>query len=165
MSKEDGEGNGSGKFLQRLIEEEFRRRGVHVRNFRDNEENDDLLSPRLLLTNAPYTSIYKRAARSPFLYRHFRDATIRIQYACQEQGGTADQKFPFMFLNARDAQPENEIWLVIDGDGAMPEGVEWLKEQAAATETKTIRVMDVFEFRRAVRDLVTGMRDVKDAAE
>jgi hypothetical protein len=156
---------GSENFLKRIIEEEFTRRGVHSRNARDNGDNDDMLSPRLLLKNVPYVSIYKRQARSPFLYRHFQDAAIRIHYACQEGNGSVDEKFPFMFLNARDAMPENEIWFVIDGDGAKEEGVEWFKEVAAATDTKTIRIMDLFEFRRAVKDLVTGARDIRDAAE
>jgi hypothetical protein len=149
------ESNHSGQFLERAIEEEFRRRGVEV--FESDplrEMNADWVTECYLMKNAPYTSIYGCQSRSEFLYVDCRlHSNIRIECRWQQASGSVDEKMPYLFMSAVNAMPEVEIWLIIDGGGAREQAVDWLKRECGKVAAKTIRVLSIPEARYRIKNL------------
>jgi hypothetical protein len=68
--------------------------------------------------------------------------------------GSVDEKFPYLFLNARDRMPEQEVWIILHGEGARPKAVEYLKRECAQVNTKSILVMDLSGFYAKLKDLL-----------
>ena len=149
------EANHSGRFLETVVENEFRLGGIEAFPYSQQKENGDLFATRMLLRNVPYESIYGCNSKSEFLFRDFymgRD--IRIECKWQQEGGSVDEKFPYLLMNARVTMPEYEIWFVVDGGGAREKAIEWLRKQCAQTADKKLLVMTVPEVRKAIRQLI-----------
>jgi hypothetical protein len=104
----------------------------------------------VLVRNAPYTSIYGCESRSEFVavdrLRH-----VRIECHWQETPGSVDEKFPYLLLNAVECMPENEVLILLGGNGARPEAVNWLAREAGKINSKRIFVLNVNEFTGWVR--------------
>lgn len=150
-----GESNLSGQFLEDLILREFMARGVPVFDGDvDKHHNSDWVSECFLVRHAPYTSIYGCNSRSEFLYRDSRlEHDIRIECRWQQVAGSVDEKLPYLYMNAMNAMPEKEIWIVIAGDGAREEAISWLKRECAKAAAKIIRVLSVPEARQRIKSL------------
>lgn len=150
------ESNLSGQFLERAIEHEFHVRGVGAYYFSSQGDNGHLFASHFLLKRVPYTSIYNTRSFSEFVYRHFASGiSVRIECRWQQCAGSVDEKLPYLFLNARDAMPEPEVWLVIEGGGARTRALSWLRSQASRTDkSKIIRVFDLPGVRRGIKDLL-----------
>ncbi len=150
------EANHSGQFLEEAIEREFGRRGIASETWKQSARgNGHLFAHRRLTKRVPYASLYGgRASYSEFVYFVGLSPFLRIECRWQEKPGSVDEKFPYLFLNARDHMPEPNIWLVIDGDGARPKGIAWLKREAATVSRKLIRVLTLTEAKKAVKRLV-----------
>jgi hypothetical protein len=147
------EANHSGQYLEEQIIGEFKRRGIHVGPFDNN--NTDLLNKQRLLRRVPYRSLYGITSFSEFLYvDDSRNKAIRIECRWQEQPGSVDEKFPYLFLNARDRMPEKIVWLVIGGDGARPAAFAWIKREAKAVTAKSIQIMTPAEAKKAIKQLL-----------
>ncbi len=107
----------------------------------------------LLLRNAPYTNIYGRTGRTEFVVKSARRGlNLRIEAKWQQGSGSVDEKFPYTYLNAIEF-PEDEVIILVGGDGFRDGSVDWLKRSAAARlwiseekPSKRIRVMDPTEF-------------------
>lgn len=148
------EANHGGDFLEENIEREFSRRSVPAFQHSEEGSNGDMFHRCRLIKNAPYRSLYGCQARSEFLYVHMNIPLVRIECRFQASAGSVDEKFPYFFLNARDAMPEDFIWLVVDGGGARQEALTWLRQQAAKESKKAIVVMTLFEAKAAIKPLV-----------
>lgn len=154
------ESNLSGKFLERAIETEFNARGVMAYPFSRQKNNGHLFEEQFLLKRVPYQSIYGCRSYSEFVYRHFsKRIEVRIECRWQECAGSVDEKMPYLLLNARYAMPEPEVWLVIDGGGARSHALEWIRNAAAKTDGKIIRVFDLSSTRKAIKHLLTRTLD------
>jgi len=57
---------------------------------------------------------------------------VRIECKWQQSSGSVDEKYPYVYLNAVEAMPEDHIIIVLGGSGAKKEAVEWLKQTAGA---------------------------------
>lgn len=148
------ESNHSGQFLEQAIEDEFSRRGVPVFDATEKMHNSDWVTECFLLRNAPYTSIYGCQSRSEFLYRDCRlGRDIRIECRWQQVAGSVDEKMPYLYMNALLAMPEHEIWLVVEGGGARPEAIEWLKRECSKVTAKTLAVLSIPEARSRIKGL------------
>ena len=102
----------------------------------------------VVLKNAPYTNIYgSNRSRSEFLIIDSNGREMRIEVKWQQVAGSVDEKFPFVLFNALEV-PEPLVVVVVDGGGAKPTAVEWLKEQARLhkSNTKEVLVFDLDEF-------------------
>ena len=145
-----GESNFSGVGLEYYIEHEFNSRGVLVQDFSINSNNHDLFNNRILLRRVPYTSIYGCMSTSEFVYQ---DGPISVRIECRRQDtpGSVDEKFPYLWMNASEAMPESNVWLVIDGNGARPKAIEWLNRKCASQMNKLIRVYDLVAARLAIK--------------
>jgi hypothetical protein len=62
-----------------------------------------------------------------------------------------DEKFPYLLLNAVECMPENEVLILLGGNGARPEAVSWLSREASKINSKRIFVLNVNEFTGWVR--------------
>jgi hypothetical protein len=149
------ESNLSGQFLEDAILREFKARNVQVFDYDNNKHhNRDFVTECFVVRNAPYTSIYGCNSRSEFLYRDSRLVhDIRIECRWQQVAGSVDEKLPYLYMNAIHAMPEKEIWIVIAGDGARLEAVNWLKCECAKVAAKTIRVLSIPEARQRIKSL------------
>lgn len=108
----------------------------------------------LLLTNAPYESIYHHKAKTEFLLISKRkNIKIRIECKWQQVAGSVDEKFPYLYLNIIEAIPEDDIIVIIDGDGFKPGAIRWFKEAIVQKKyigqirkEKNINVMNLKQF-------------------
>ncbi len=152
-----GEANNSGSFLEEVVEREAKARGFHIADYSYVGDHHDLLNPNVLIRNVPFRSAYGCASRSEFVIRcRIGQRDIRIECKWQQKDGSVDEKFPYMLLNAEKYQPESEIVLLIDGGGARPEAVAWLKKAAKRVSTKKIHVFTVTEYRQWFQKLCNG---------
>ena len=155
LSTQGGESNHSGQFLEDAIEMEFRRRGVKVFSYAEKGDDLDLFEPGWLIRQYPYVSMYGCRARSEFLYRRRVHGDIRIECRQQTVSGSVDEKFPYFFQNALTV-PEHEVWLVVDGGGAKPSALRWLKAACAREESKIIRFLSIYEARAHIKNLLAS---------
>lgn len=144
------ENNHTGMWLEQLVENEARARGIPVRDYSAELGNGDLYQPNVLVRRVPYTSIYGACSTSEFVLR-WNDHSVRIECRVQETSGSVDEKFPYLFQNARDRMPEPEVHLLLYGDGARVQAVEWLKRQCRQVDTKVIRVFTFSEWRAWIK--------------
>ena len=141
------ESNHSGSFLERQVELELRARGVMCRGYDEDRDNYDMFSAIWLIKRVPYKSLYGTEATSEFVLQ-VQERRIRIECRVQETPGSVDEKFPYLYMNARDYMPEKEIVLVLSGNGARERAVDWLKRACDKVEHKRITVCsDWAEFR------------------
>jgi hypothetical protein len=56
-----------------------------------------------------------------------------------------------LLLNAVECMPENEVLILLEGNGARPEAVSWLSREASQINSKRIFVLNVNEFTGWVR--------------
>lgn len=153
------ESNHGGLWLEGIVEREFAARGFLVRDHCDDQDNSDLFNPNRLVRNVPYESIYGCKARSEFVViSDVLKRQVRIECRKQDVSGSVDEKFPYLLSNAREAMPENEIMLLLGGDGARRQAVEWLKRSAQAVAHKSIYVVTLNEFPKWVRDFVQPLK-------
>ena len=105
----------------------------------------------LLLKHVPYTSIYGHPAVSEFVAVEPSGTRTRIECKWQQSSGSVDEKFPYVYLNALEAVPEEHVIILVDGGGAKPNAVAWLKNAAKnglykTNKNKNIEVMSLAEF-------------------
>lgn len=148
------ESNNSGKFLEAAIEREFRERGVQIRQWAEGGGNGDLFAPQVLWKNRPYKNLAGGNSRGEFVYHDFQFHEIRIECRWQQVPGSCDEKLPCFIWNARDAMPEPEVWLVLDGGGTRTRWLTWAQQQAKQITSKTIRIVNLAEARVLIKQHV-----------
>jgi PD-(D/E)XK nuclease superfamily protein len=149
-----GESVFNGRWLEQVVELEFKNRGFPIVDYAVDLGNGHLFLTAMAVRRVPYTSIYGCQSVSEFVL-YYRGRAIRIECRVQETAGSVDEKFPYLLMNARDRMPEREVILLMHGEGARSEAVDWLRRGCrAATDVKSILVMDVSEFRKWLRDLI-----------
>ena len=146
------ESNHSGQFLENIVKSELLARGFLCLQHGIDADNHHLFEPKRLVLNAPYTSLYGCEARSEFIGID-QNADRRFRIECRFQGvsGSVDEKFPYLLRNAAECMPENEIIILIGGDGARKEAVSWLKSEARKIHYKCISIFSVSEFMQWVK--------------
>lgn len=153
-SSQGGFANKSGRVLEATVITLFKQHGFEEVSYRAWAKAPYLYGEELLLRDAPYVSIYGHNAKTEFLAQSKRlSLTVRIECKWQQSFGSVDEKFPYLYLNCIFAMPEDFIIVVIDGGGAKPSAVSWLKESASKRllippekEKKKIVVFSLVEF-------------------
>jgi len=131
----------------------YREYNEYIRNHTP-EEIKDKYGTELLLKNVPFTTIYGHPGKTEFLLRSAKyGLEVRIECKWQEASGSVDEKFPYVYLNAIEAMPENDIIIIADGGGAKRGSIQWLKNVAVnkmyipkSKQNKNIKVMSLSEF-------------------
>lgn len=89
--------------------------------------------PRVVVKNYPYTTIYGSKGRSEFVLID-RTVTperrVRIEAKWQSKPGSVDEKLPYVWLSAVFAYEEDEVVLVIDGEGYKHGAKEWITSKS-----------------------------------
>jgi hypothetical protein len=84
MSMTQGyEANHSGKFLESIVNREFSSRGFIIRSYDEDQDNLDMFSPKIVVRNVPYISIYGCQSRSEFVITEY-SRKVRIECRWQE---------------------------------------------------------------------------------
>ena len=144
----------SGSTLEGTVKSVFAGKGFEVIPYSKWFGDKSNYGGELLLTNAPYTSIYNHKAKTEFLLiSEKKNLKIRIECKWQQVAGSVDEKFPYLYLNIIEAIPENYMIVIIEGDGFKPGAIEWFKKAIVEkkytgeiTKDKNISVMSLKQF-------------------
>jgi hypothetical protein len=144
--------NKQGNLLESTVKDIFISKGFTLKKYKDYISSETEID-NLILTNAPYTSIYKHNGKTEFLVKsHHYNLSVRIECKWQQSQGSVDEKLPYLYLNCVESMPEDNIMIVIDGNGFKKGAVEWLKEAASQRKflptdsKKKIQVFTLTEF-------------------
>lgn len=141
----------NGRQLETLVVSTFQLKGFPVVPYRKWAPSPGKYGSEVLVRNVPYTTIYRLPGKTEFVLHSGRyPHPVRIECKWQQENGSVDEKFPYVYLNAL-AMPEPEILLLIDGGGAKPGAINWLKAKAmennrARFRLKVINVLNLSEF-------------------
>lgn len=148
-----GYANHAGNVLERMIREIMVSKGFAVVPYSQYTKHPERYRPELLLRNVPYQTIYGHPGKTEFLLISAEyGMRIRIECKWQQSSGSVDEKFPYVYLNAVEAMPESDIFIVFGGSGAKKGAIQWLQKAAreqrygADTAGKNIRVMSLEDF-------------------
>src|SRR3989338_3564373 len=144
----------SGNVLEQTVKGSFLGKKFEIVNFRKWKGNPGKYGEELLLTNVPYETIYGHKGNTEFLLKSKRyRKEIRIECKLQQGPGSVDEKLPYLYLNMVEKIPENEIIVVIDGDGWKAGSIPWLKNAVKnkmysneSLQNKMLRVFNLREF-------------------
>jgi hypothetical protein len=154
MLKKGAKTNITGNQLEITVKTVLLAKGFELVNFSEWIKNPDAYSHELLLSNAPFTTIYGHKGKTEFLLKSEKYGfDIRIECKWQQVAGSVDEKLPYLYLNAIEAMPEKDIIILIDGEGWKAGAIQWLKmaiEDNMYTNVfnhgKNIRVLSITEF-------------------
>lgn len=143
--------NKHGKILEKALLPAFLENGYKVVKSRDKDYDDVVdLVDKYVISDAEYTSIYGRRCKTEFvLVNKNINKRIRIECKWQQSSGSVDEKLPYLFLNCVESFEEQDIIIIIDGEGQRKGAIEWLKKAAAdpkMNKGKNILVMNLPEF-------------------
>lgn len=155
MARTQGaQANKTGGVLEELVIGTATRHGFDVIPFRDYTKRPHQFGKELLLRHVPYTGLYGGRGYTEFLMLSDRyDMRLRIECKWQQSAGSVDEKLPYTYLAAIDAMPENEIIILVDGDGFREGAKDWIRKAAADRRyipadksEKNVQVMSATEF-------------------
>lgn len=157
MSEEPRQGalaNHYGSTLEQTVIGTLASKGFQAVPYREYIKKPESYGGELLLRNVPFTTIYGHPGNTEFLIRSERyRLEIRVECKWQQSSGSVDEKFPYTYLNCIEAMPEAEIIILVDGGGAKPGAVSWLRLAAESGRyardghrDKHVRVMSLAEF-------------------
>jgi hypothetical protein len=108
---------------------------------------------KLVICQYPFDSIYEHTGKTEFLIINKpKDRVIRVECKWQQDAGSVDEKFPYMYLNCIYGYEEAEIILIVDGGGYKPGARAWLEKVIDnkwlidEENPKAIRLMTISEF-------------------
>lgn len=144
----------SGSILEMTVKSTLEKKGFRIISHTLWKKNPPRYGKELLLTNAPYKSIYAHPAKTEFLAISEKyNLRIRIECKWQQVAGSVDEKLPYLYLNTIEAMPEDHIIIIIDGGGWKTGSIPWLKDAIAKkkytneiSSKKNIEVMDLKGF-------------------
>ncbi len=157
--------NQSGKIFEEVLIPLFKKHGYfHINEkittdkgvkkdkySKEQQESFKNSCSKYFITNAPYITIYKHKGKTEYLLVNKElGRTWRIECKWQQSAGSVDEKFPYLYLSCIEAYEEQEIILIIDGEGQKKGSLEWLKSKIDTNwlndKNKTIRLMKLNEF-------------------
>lgn len=123
--------NITGTQLERAVQNVLIEKGFEIVMYRAWIKNTKKYGKELLLKNVPFTTIYNHSGNTEFLLISEKyDLKIRIECKWQQSAGSVDEKLPYLYLNTIEAMPENDIMILIDGDGFKAGAKTWLRNAA-----------------------------------
>ena len=149
-----GLANKSGSVLEGIVKGALVPHGFSVVQNRDLAKLSPDDSSELLIKNAPYTTLYGSKGKTEFLLKSKKyDLEVRIECKWQQSSGSVDEKLPHLYLSAVDAIPEDDVIILIDGNGFRTGAIAWLRNAvenrlyiSEEKHQKNIMVMNATEF-------------------
>lgn len=141
--------NESGNTLEQTVNSFFSNKGFEIVAYSDWKKHPDNYGQELLLTNAPFTTIYQHRGNTEFLAKSEKyNFEIRIECKWQQVSGSVDEKLPYLYLNTIEAMPEKQIVIVIDGPGFKEGAKTWLRDTVRGKkytdQTNQDKIIEVF---------------------
>ena len=131
MTTQGGQANKTGNVLEQLVIGTLSAHGFPTIKYSDYIKVPVKHGAELLLRNVPYTTLYDGRGFTEFLLKSQKfELEIRIECKWQQTAGSVDEKLPHVYLSAVEALPENEVIILIDGDGFRDGAISWLKNIA-----------------------------------
>lgn len=154
INSQGGKANRYGHTLENIISSILQNKGFNILKYSEYNKNPSKFGEEVLLIDAPYETIYGHKGKTEFLLHSLKyHLDARIECKWQQVPGSVDEKFPYLYLNCIENIPEETILIVIDGRGAKPGAIEWLKHACKdklytneKTKAKNIIVMTIDEF-------------------
>lgn len=153
MVSQGAQANRTGKLLESIVQGALSQRSFEVVQFSTYIKTPAEFGEELLLKNVPYVSIYGTKGYTEFLLKSKKyELDVRIECKWQQTSGSADEKLVYTYLNCVYAIPEDNVVILIDGDGFRPGAKQWLKDAAGAglylpqNSSKSINVFSSTEF-------------------
>ena len=149
-----GLANRSGSVLEGIVTGALIPHGFSVVQHKDVEKMSIDERSELLIKNTPLITLYGSKGKTEFLLSSKKyGLKIRIECKWQQSAGSVDEKLPHLYLSAIDAIPEDDVILLVDGNGFRPGAVAWLRNAVQNRlyippdkATKNIQVMNATEF-------------------
>lgn len=146
--------NSSGGVLEGLVEHALAKKGFAVVKYKDWLLNQEQYGEEVLLKNVPYEGLYKHASTTEFVLLSKKyNLETRIECKWQQVSGSVDEKLPYLFLNCSEKMTEPQVIILLDGGGAKPGAVEWLRDSCEnfnqrelKTSKRSIDLMNMTEF-------------------
>ena len=140
--------------LEETVKITFKSKGFNIVMYKDYIKDPEEYGNEILIKNVPFTSIYNHSASIEFLLKSKKHKLeIGIECKWQRVSGSVDEKLPYLYLNCLEAMPEDEIIIIIDGDGFKEGAINWLKSAvdnnlytSSHKDKKTIKIMSMVEF-------------------
>lgn len=153
MENQGGIANAQGRTLESVVINTLEQKGLRKVPYKEYAQGLKLYGDELLLTNVPYETIYGHQGKTEFKIQSKRYGEYRIECKWQQSSGSVDEKFPYLYLNCIEKMPETNIIIIIDGQGAKPGAINWLRQAAKSklyinerNHDKNIQVMSLAEF-------------------
>ena len=153
MENQGGIANAQGRTLESVVINTLEQKGLKRVPYKEYTQGLNLYGDELLLTNVPYETIYGHQGKTEFKIQSKRYGEYRIECKWQQSSGSVDEKFPYLYLNCIEKMPETNIIIIVDGQGAKPGAVKWLRRAAEVklythgqNRNKNIQVMSLSEF-------------------
>ena len=153
MENQGGIANAQGRTLESVVISTLEQKGFRKVPYKEYLNGLNIYGDELLLTNVPYETIYGHKGKTEFKIQSQRYGEYRIECKWQQSSGSVDEKFPYLYLNCIEKMPENNIIIIIDGQGAKPGAIDWLRRAACLklyssekNRNKNILVMSLAEF-------------------
>jgi hypothetical protein len=120
--------NITGNQLEIAVQTVLLNKGFEIEMYRKWQKHQENYGDELLLKNVPFTTIYEHNGNTEFLLQSKKyNLKIRIECKWQQVAGSVDEKLPYLYLNAIEAMGEEDIMVLIDGNGWKKGAVRWLK--------------------------------------
>jgi len=146
--------NKTGNLLETTVRSILAEKGFEIIKHKDWIKNSLFSGKELLIENVPYTTIYNHRGKTEFLLKSEKyKFEARIECKWQQVSGSVDEKLPYLYLNCIEAMPEDNIIILIDGEGWKHGGIQWIKDAAqkekylnSEIKPKNIQVFSLTEF-------------------
>lgn len=144
----------SGSVLEQVVINSLEKRNFILVTYSEYIKNAEKYSgSNIMIKNYPFDSIYNHKGKTEFLVLSEEwNLRIRIECKWQQDSGSVDEKFPYVYLNAIERWPEDEIIILYGGGGYKPGAIEWLKNAVSNRlyqpigSSKNISVFSTDEF-------------------
>lgn len=154
MATQGGKANKTGSVLEKLVVGTLSAHGIDSVLHSEFIRTPARYGKELLLRHVPYTTLYGGKGHTEFLLKSGKyNVNTRIECKWQQTGGSVDEKLPYLYLSSIECMPENDVILLIDGDGFRRGAKEWIRRVAAEKRyvqpgqcDKTISVMSSTDF-------------------
>lgn len=120
--------NSNGRVLENIVESSLNTKGFTSINYKDWHKDPTTFGEEVLIKNVPYLNVYNHASKTEFVIRSKKHSLdTRIECKWQQASGSVDEKYPFLFINCAERMNEPQIIILLDGGGAKPGAINWLR--------------------------------------
>lgn len=145
--KQGAKANLNGKIIEQTIIPQLTLSGYKIYKYSETVNNPEIFDEKkVVITNMPFKSVYGHKGKTEYLIINtVKGKKIRVESKHQASAGSVDEKFVNLFLNTVYAYPEDEIILLIQGEGFKPQAKAWLKNAVLEFNTHSEEYMKAFE--------------------